>query len=80
MGNPPTQICTEATKNIRYPVNTDKSAGIPLNDLYFHSSHPGGAQFCLADGSVQFLKQAIDIELYRDLATKSGGEVIRWEE
>jgi prepilin-type processing-associated H-X9-DG protein len=48
-----------------------------LNDLFFGSKHSGGAQFCLADGSVQFIQQAIDFNVYQDLATRNGGEVIQ---
>ena len=48
---------------------------IPLNDLYFASRHPGGAHFCLADGSVHFVRDTIDLTVLQDLATKAGGEV-----
>jgi prepilin-type N-terminal cleavage/methylation domain-containing protein/prepilin-type processing-associated H-X9-DG protein len=89
-GEPPTRICTDASKNVRFPINASHDAfgyyvGDPevptgsarsmlLNDLFFGSKHPGGAQFCLADGSVQFLNVDIDFEVYQDLATKDGGE------
>jgi prepilin-type processing-associated H-X9-DG protein len=49
----------------------------PLNNLYFGSHHPGGAQFCFADGSVQFLDDAIDFTLFQDLSTRNGSEVLR---
>ena len=42
----------------------------------FFSHHPGGANFALGDGSVRFLNDSIDINLYRHLATISGGEVV----
>jgi prepilin-type processing-associated H-X9-DG protein len=45
--------------------------------LYFGSHHPGGAQFCFADGSVQFLDDAIDFTLFQDLSTRNGSEVLR---
>ena len=41
----------------------------------FSSDHPGGAQFCLADGSVHFLNEAIDQQTFRWLSTRAGGEV-----
>ena len=41
----------------------------------FKSLHPGGAQFALADGSVQFLNETIDYKVYNALGTKAGGEV-----
>ena len=40
------------------------------------SRHPGGAQHAFVDGSVQFLKQTIDVTVYDALATKSGGDVV----
>ncbi len=46
------------------------------NVMSFRSRHPGGAHFCLADGSVRFIAEGIDYNLYRGLATKSGGEVV----
>ena len=42
----------------------------------FKSRHPGGANFCLADGSVHFLSDTIDYRLYNELGTKKGGEVV----
>lgn len=39
----------------------------------FGSAHSGGAHFGLADGSVRFLNDAIDIQLYRDLSTIDDG-------
>ena len=39
------------------------------------SYHPGGAQFTMADGSVQFLNDSIDRELYWALGSRNGREV-----
>jgi prepilin-type processing-associated H-X9-DG protein len=44
------------------------------NAISFRSLHPGGAHFCLADGSVHFVSQTISHSLYRQLSTKAGGE------
>ncbi len=44
----------------------------------FRSYHTGGANFCRADGSVQWLPDSIDEVAYRALATRSGGEVISY--
>jgi len=43
----------------------------------FKSLHPGGAQFVMADGSVQFVNEGIDSNVYRGLATRDGGEVVQ---
>jgi prepilin-type processing-associated H-X9-DG protein len=40
----------------------------------FRSLHPGGAQFALADGSVQFVDESVDHKIYRAMATRNGGE------
>lgn len=86
------EIRTLATKNVRYPINaspatfgyhfrdleapTGADRSLQYNDFYFGSHHPGGAHFALVDGSVQFLQEDIDINLYKDLATRNGGEVL----
>ena len=46
------------------------------NAISFRSLHAGGANFCLADGSVRFVTQAMDHNSYRALCTKAGGEVV----
>ncbi len=40
----------------------------------FRSRHPGGAQFCLVDGSVRFVSETISSETYRTGCTRNGGE------
>jgi prepilin-type N-terminal cleavage/methylation domain-containing protein/prepilin-type processing-associated H-X9-DG protein len=42
----------------------------------FRSLHPGGAQFVMADGSVHFVQESIDVKAYRGLSTRDGGEVV----
>jgi len=42
----------------------------------FRSLHPGGANFAMADGSVKFIKDSVNPQTYRALATRAGGEVI----
>jgi prepilin-type processing-associated H-X9-DG protein/prepilin-type N-terminal cleavage/methylation domain-containing protein len=39
----------------------------------FGSYHPGGCNFAFADGSVQFVSQMIDINLYRRLGSRADG-------
>ncbi|HBO42870.1 MAG TPA: prepilin-type cleavage/methylation domain-containing protein [Planctomycetaceae bacterium] len=43
----------------------------------FKSYHPGGANFAMGDGSVQFLNDTIDYQLYNALGTMAGGEVFQ---
>jgi prepilin-type N-terminal cleavage/methylation domain-containing protein/prepilin-type processing-associated H-X9-DG protein len=42
----------------------------------FRSEHSGGASFALADGSVRFVRDTIDLATYRALGTRAGGEVV----
>jgi prepilin-type processing-associated H-X9-DG protein len=42
----------------------------------FWSLHPGGCNFVFCDGSVRFLKETIDAEVFSSLYTRAGGEVI----
>jgi prepilin-type N-terminal cleavage/methylation domain-containing protein/prepilin-type processing-associated H-X9-DG protein len=58
--------------------------GAPIDELKdrwnetrgFKSMHPGGAQFSMADGSVQFINESIDHAVYRGLATRNGEEAV----
>ncbi|CAN5610610.1 DUF1559 domain-containing protein [soil metagenome] len=40
------------------------------------SFHPGGVNVLLGDGSVRFVKDTINLETWRALATRRGGEII----
>ncbi len=42
----------------------------------FSSRHPGGCNFCFADGTVRFLKDTIDPRVFAALSTRAGGEMI----
>ena len=64
-------------KIVQHTINAplDRGAdGIAYNHLPFGSYHTGGANFALLDGSVHFLTDQIDFELYKDLATCNGSE------
>jgi prepilin-type N-terminal cleavage/methylation domain-containing protein len=66
-----------AFKVIEYPVNADvdrMADGIPFNHLPMGSYHPNGAEFLAGDGSVHFISENTDLELYRSLCTIDGGE------
>jgi len=82
----PNQVCVYSSKDIRWPINavglsydpTAASDTVLFNDLYFGSQHPGGAEFVLADGSVQFISESIAFSVYQDLATIAGNEINTW--
>jgi len=71
-----------ATGTCAIPLNNGLVTGQPgfnnagdWPNLYsFRSRHTGGGNFAFADGSVKFITEAIDLNLYRNLATISGGE------
>ena len=89
-GSPePRSVHVAAAKHVVWPINVlesrrlyyvrDPTAPPELrkvlgNELAFGGGHPGGAFFSLADGSVQFLDDDIDLNVYRALATRAGGE------
>jgi prepilin-type N-terminal cleavage/methylation domain-containing protein/prepilin-type processing-associated H-X9-DG protein len=41
-----------------------------------YSFHPGGANFCMGDGSVRWLNDNIDIREFARLVTRNGGELM----
>jgi prepilin-type N-terminal cleavage/methylation domain-containing protein/prepilin-type processing-associated H-X9-DG protein len=76
-----------------YPNYVNATCAIPLNyadtgnDYHnwpnrysFHSKHTGGANFCLADGSVRFVEDGIDLATYRALATIRGREPVSFNQ
>lgn len=70
----------ENTATSAVPINTygaKTSTSLPWDVRWsFSSNHEGGAQFALADGSVHFLSENIDLQLYRAMSTYDTGEVI----
>ena len=47
-----------------------------INDKEIYAFHSGGANICLADGSVRLLKQTATMDLVLSLLTRARGEVI----
>jgi prepilin-type processing-associated H-X9-DG protein len=42
----------------------------------FSSFHSGGCNFGMADGSIRFVKQTVNLKTYNALGSRKGGEVI----
>ena len=41
------------------------------------SFHPGGVNLLLCDGAVRFIADQVDLEVWRDIASRDGGELVR---
>lgn len=63
---------TSSCKNVVDGINV---LPVLFNDIPFSSKHPGGAQFAMADGSVRFVSENIDLLVYKSTASRDGGEV-----
>lgn len=59
-------------KNVVDGINLPWPSG--FNNMTFGSNHPGGAQFAIADGSVRFLQETMDFQLYKSLCSRNGRE------
>lgn len=70
---------SEALGSTGVPMNQKKpavgSTAFAAYEISFGSRHTGGAQFAMADGSVRFLTENIDVRVYSALGTRDGGEV-----
>jgi prepilin-type processing-associated H-X9-DG protein len=73
-----------SAKNIFWPLNTACRAdankpwkncdAYENNDMSFGSLHPGGCHFAMADGSVQFVREEIALDVLKSLASRKSGE------
>jgi prepilin-type N-terminal cleavage/methylation domain-containing protein/prepilin-type processing-associated H-X9-DG protein len=52
------------------------SLGGPTGSNPPNSNHPGGVNMCMADGSVRFIKDSVNLQTWWALGTRAGGEVI----
>ncbi len=62
--------------NVRAPGGGQYDPADWQNTWSFRSRHPGGLNFALADASVHFVPDSIDLAVYRALATIQGGEAV----
>ena len=49
------------------------------NNNSAYSFHAGGANVCLADGSVRFIRDTIQAETFAAMCTMAGGEVVSFD-
>ena len=82
-GGPGDEVVSYAMKVLQYPINAPVERNdtgpnpVPFNYLPMGSWHPGGCNFAVADGSVQFLNETISFLTYQRLATCNGGESVQ---
>ncbi|MDG3004659.1 DUF1559 family PulG-like putative transporter [Paludisphaera mucosa] len=70
--NPPCKF-----RNTAAPAYTGDTTPAINGDTYgARSRHPGGVNTVLADGSVRYVKDSVNIESWRALSTTQGGEII----
>jgi prepilin-type N-terminal cleavage/methylation domain-containing protein/prepilin-type processing-associated H-X9-DG protein len=61
--------------NAKFPDGTINDPYDWPNGYGYHSFHTGGVNFVLADGSVHFVADSINMTIYWAMATRAGGEV-----
>lgn len=69
-------VCS-GVRNVAAPINT--YAISPYMNMAMGSQHTGkGADFAFGDGSVRFILQTIDLDTYKGLASRAGGEAVSY--
>lgn len=64
------------TKCVTFPINsTFYNGSNNFNEISFGSNHPGGTNFLLGDGSTRFIRDTIDLNVYRAMASMQSGEI-----
>jgi prepilin-type N-terminal cleavage/methylation domain-containing protein/prepilin-type processing-associated H-X9-DG protein len=62
------------------PYNLNAKAGtagtLSPTDMTFGSMHTGGANFLLGDGSVRFVNDGVDAQVYKAYGSRNGGEAL----
>ena len=59
------------------PAAIDLTSSLPTDQVGgFGSNHTGGANFCLASGSIAFLSDSINAALYNNLGNRKDGAMM----
>ncbi len=68
---------SEALGSTFYPMNS-KEENNTAREISFASSHPGGINVTLGDGSVRFVAETIDINIWRAAGSRDLGETVEF--
>ncbi len=64
-----------SAKNLDYGIGImPYQNGNTFNDVSMGSMHPGGTHFGIADGSVRFISETVDMTLYLSAGSRNGKE------
>ena len=66
-------VCA-GSRNVVNSINSPSIAN--FNDIAFGSMHPGGANFMMGDGTVRFVRDSINLNTYRAMSSRNGGEAL----
>jgi len=70
----------DGSKDCNYPFQTNPPCrvgnGSQPDYAAARSFHSGGVNVLFADGSVKFIKNSVNLETWRSLSTKDGGEIV----
>jgi prepilin-type processing-associated H-X9-DG protein len=72
-------VLTPNSKLVTFGACRTSCGGCGSDDSTFSiatSNHSGGVNVCMADGSVKFIKDTINMQTWMALGTRNGGEVI----
>jgi len=72
-------VLTPNSKLVTFGACRNGCPGCGSDDSAFsiaNSNHSGGVNACMADGSVKFIKDSINMQTWMALGTRNGGEVI----
>ncbi|SFI09537.1 DUF1559 domain-containing protein [Planctomicrobium piriforme] len=68
--------CTAAANTTTMPCALTAPAGVTNVYLASRSQHAGGVQTLMCDGAVRFFSNSIDINTWRSLSSRAGGEIV----
>lgn len=70
-----TEFLVSAPPNSQVP-DCGRRATVGIGVFAARSLHPGGVNAAMADGSVRFFQNGIDVRIWRALGTRRGGEAV----